>query len=181
MDPSHHRICPDSSDDESVPLQCLPQPPGYNKAISTGADSGSYEGIAIKSTNPFEEYARLDMTTRDMRRLWRAILLLFGYLLLLVIPFPLTCVMIYRPLNLPSYIDFRSEYKIADFDYNYRAQVIVRVLNSIRAVATIPLVGVVLAQAAVIHAHKRAIKSQHLSLTELYRLADRGWTDPQHL
>lgn len=117
----------------------------------------------------------------NVRRRKKALVLLALYLLLLVIPYPLTCVMVYRPLRLPSYVNFRSEYKVADFELNYRAQVIIGVLNSIRAVATVPLVGVVLAQLAVIHAQTRAAKSRQLSLAETLRLADRGWTDPQHL
>lgn len=184
MDSSRHPPHGGSSDDENVPLQYLPQPPNCSERASMVTDSGSSQGPFIgKNTYPRHGNvdARQQQKPKDVRTRKRALLLLFLYLLLLVIPFPMTCVMIYRPLKMPSYINFRSEYKAADFDYNYRAQVAVRVLNSIRAISTVPLVGVILAQVAVIYTQKRAANSQNLSLAEIFRLADRGWTDPLHL
>lgn len=181
MDSKHHP----PSDDEGIPLQYMPQPSNYREHASMDADSDSNEGPSTGKNAYSKLTSDVDVLQqekpKDERRRHRALVLLFLYLWLLVIPFPLTCVMIYRPLALPSYIDFRSEYKVVDFHYNYSAQVIVRVLNSIRAVATVPLVGVILAQAAVIYMQKRAIKLQNLSLAEIFRIADRGWTDPYHL
>lgn len=192
-DPQHN-----AEDDESVPLQSLSAFSSHRRSASMNRDSseeisiaknrystgnmGAAEETAASSNSSKDAAAHQRERPMNVRRHKTALLLLAPYFLLLVIPFPLTCIMNQRPLKLPSYINFRSTYRYEDFDFNYRAQVVVRVMNSIRAVSTVPLIGVILAQAAIIHMHKRtaSAKSKKLSLAETFRLADRGWTVPQH-
>ncbi|KAJ7849488.1 hypothetical protein B0H14DRAFT_3452418 [Mycena olivaceomarginata] len=51
---------------------------------------------------------------------------------------------------------------------------LIRVLNSISGVLVVPVVGTILAQAAVVFAQRRRPK-QDLNLVQLFALADRGW------
>ncbi|KAJ7159600.1 hypothetical protein C8R46DRAFT_1194891 [Mycena filopes] len=51
---------------------------------------------------------------------------------------------------------------------------LVRVLNSISGVLVVPVVGSIIAQAAVVFAQRRRAK-QELNLVQLFALADRGW------
>ena len=90
----------------------------------------------------------------------------------------MTATMVHRPLKLPSYIQFRSYYQVEDFDFNDRAQVIVQIMNSIRAVVTVPLVGAILAQIAAIHTQRCTTKFRTINLSQTLALANRGWTEP---
>jgi hypothetical protein len=138
------------------------------------ASTTEQESHTIGSTKRKSLHSKLTWT---LQRRPRALLLIAFYIPLLVIPWTLTCIMIHRPLRLPQYIKYRCRFAEADFDQNEQAQTWVDVLNSIRAIVTIPLVGAVLAQTVVVYTQRKR-KSQKLQLYETFTLADRSWSDP---
>jgi hypothetical protein len=115
-----------------------------------------------------------------LRRRFRAIFLIALYIPLLLVPWPFTVVMIYRPLGLPKYIEYRNDWTPDDYKKNETTQTWVNILNSVRALATIPLLGAVLAQSAVVYTQRRNI-AHKLSLYQTFTLANRGWTNPFYI
>lgn len=108
----------------------------------------------------------------------RALWVLALYIPMLVIPWALTCVLAYHPLDLPSYIqtDF-TESKLAT---QRRIVNALAVLNSLVSVVTIPLVSALVAQAAVVYTQRRR-KNQTISVSQTFALADCGWSAPSVL
>lgn len=173
----HHHWLSNIGREEIVSLRFFP-PPSDGAERSLDHDSThSDHNLSMKNDSSSDqqrkgrsEYVRYHKTT---------LMLIVLYLPLLVIPFSLTAVMIHRPIKLPSYIKFRSYYQAEDFDFNHRTQVIVQILNSIRAVTTIPLVGAILAHVSAIHTQRRILQSRNLKLSQTLALASRGWTEPR--
>ncbi|KAF7345007.1 hypothetical protein MVEN_01663500 [Mycena venus] len=100
--------------------------------------------------------------------------LLAVYLPTLIVPWVLICVLDVRPLNAPSYYDQRGSIPPSGLITIYVVVGLVRVLNSISGVLVVPVVGTIIAQAAVVFTQRRRPK-QELNLVQLFALADRGW------
>ena len=145
-----------------------PSKPAMSSALQEQDASQAADSIMLEkhSTPSF------DPLKRRRRVLW----ILAFYIPLLLIPWVVTCVQNYRPISIPSYIGHGGEYTPADYRLNAEWQTAVRVMNSILAILTLPVTSALLAQAAVIHAHRKR-SSKALSLPQLLDLADRGWSD----
>lgn len=102
------------------------------------------------------------------------------YLPLLIIPWILTCVMMHRPVMLPSYISQKGAYSVTQLRQHENWRSAVDVLSRIAAVVGVPAVSAVLAHGAVVYAQRRK-ENQSLSIRQLFPLADRGWIDPATL
>ncbi|KAJ7020729.1 hypothetical protein C8F04DRAFT_1274646 [Mycena alexandri] len=100
--------------------------------------------------------------------------LLAVYLPTLIVPWVLPCVLDVRPLNAPSYNDQSGSIPPSGIYTILIVVALVRVLNSISGVLVVPVVGAILAQAAVVFTQRRKPK-QELNLVQLFALADRGW------
>lgn len=107
----------------------------------------------------------------------RALWIVGFYLPLLIVPWALTCVMMHRPVMLPSYISQKGAYSMRQIRQHEDWVTAVDVLNRIAAVLGVPVISAVLAQGAVVYAQRRKEK-QSLSIRQLFPLADRGWADP---
>ena len=117
-----------------------------------------------------------NIDTCSLRFRKRSLWLLAFYVPMLVIPWAMTCVLAIRPVNHPSYIDQSLHYKLTDLALILGGLAAVRVLNAIASLVTIPLVGALLAQAAVTHTQRRRM-NQAFTLRQTFALADRGWSD----
>ncbi|KAJ6450164.1 hypothetical protein C8R45DRAFT_1224178 [Mycena sanguinolenta] len=100
--------------------------------------------------------------------------LLAVYLPTLIVPWVLICVLDVRPLNAPSYNDQSGSIPPSGLLTIYFVVGLIRVLNSISGVLVVPVVGTIIAQAAVVFSQRRGPK-QNLNLIQLFALADRGW------
>ena len=104
-------------------------------------------------------------------------ILLCIYLPILIIPWALTCVLNYRPLNYPypsyNFTEALPDYYYTQMEQTYRA---IRVLNSVQAYLTVPMLSMLLAYGAVIYTQRRSQK-QKLSLNQTFALADRAWAN----
>ncbi|KAJ6479128.1 hypothetical protein C8R45DRAFT_832888 [Mycena sanguinolenta] len=100
--------------------------------------------------------------------------LLAVYLPTLIVPWILICVLDVRPLNAPSYNDQSGSIPASGLETIYNVVVVIRILNSISGVIVVPVVGTIIAHAAVVFSQRRRPK-QDLNLLQLFALADRGW------
>ncbi|KAK7017244.1 hypothetical protein R3P38DRAFT_2635099 [Favolaschia claudopus] len=100
--------------------------------------------------------------------------LLAVYLPTLVIPWVLICVLDFHPLNAPSYDNQQGRIQYMGVLAIYAVLSLIRVLNTISAVLVVPVVGGILAHAAVVFSQRRKV-GQRLNLLQLLTLADRGW------
>ncbi|KAH7322805.1 hypothetical protein B0I35DRAFT_188452 [Stachybotrys elegans] len=106
----------------------------------------------------------------------RYMVALLVYLALLITPWALTCVLMFRPINMPSYLNLAGDYDDADFDNVelwYRG---IDIANRIAATAAVPVVSSLLAHGVVVYTQRRD-PHQTLSLRQMMPLADRGWMD----
>ncbi|KAF2140108.1 uncharacterized protein K452DRAFT_299507 [Aplosporella prunicola CBS 121167] len=117
-----------------------------------------------------------DEPSRPLRYNWRPFFLLLFYIPVLVIPWVLTCILAYHPLNASSYYIQAGGLSPDQVSSVSSTIIAIRVLNSVASVATIPVIGAVLAQAAVVYTQKRK-SDQSLTLRQTLALADRGWGD----
>ena len=81
-----------------------------------------------------------------------------------------------RPPHLSSYYDQTGRYGANLWSIMLFWTALVRVLNAIGSLATVPVISALLAQGAVVYCQRRNIK-QRLNLRHTFALADRGWTD----
>jgi hypothetical protein len=132
---------------------------------------------------------------RPLQYRTRALWLLGIYILLILIPWVLTCVLAHRPINSSSYI---RQQGFLDHDVlNIRKwKITLGVLNSITGLITskqktyqtllvthansanyhlVPVLSALLAQAAVVFCQRQK-PDEFLSLIDMFALADRGWT-----
>ena len=134
---------------------------------------------------------------RPLQYRTRAFWLLGFYVLLIVVPWVLTCVLAQRPINARSYVRQRgfTDDEVATM---HKWKIAVDVLNSIAGLITskqyarivlpatctdcvnrypVPILSAVLAQAAVLFCQRRK-PNEFLSLRDMFAIADRGWTNP---
>lgn len=81
-----------------------------------------------------------------------------------------------RPPHLSSYYDQTGRYGANLWSIMLFWTALVRVLNAIGSLATVPVISALLAQGAVVYCQRRNIK-QRLNLRQTFALADRGWAD----
>jgi hypothetical protein len=112
-------------------------------------------------------------SVQTLRCRQRSIWLLALYLPLLVVPWIATCILMSRPIGLPSYIDQQGRYSPDDVRNMERWLKSVDVLGKISGVLAVPVNSALLAQAAVRYSQRqKAIQS--LSVEQLFTLADLG-------
>lgn len=102
--------------------------------------------------------------------------LIFIYLPLLIVPWGLTCALNYHPLSHDSYnssIEILPSLAYEQVEQTYLA---IRVLNSVLAYLTVPMISMLLAYGAVVFTQRKSQK-QKLSLNQTIALADRGWAN----
>jgi hypothetical protein len=104
----------------------------------------------------------------------RSIVLLSTYITVLLVPWILTCILMFRPISKPSYINQAGNYSAADIEDMERWYSAVDILNKIAATVAVPATSALLAQAAVVYTQRRK-SGQHLSVHQMAALADRGW------
>lgn len=108
----------------------------------------------------------------------RSIWLLAFYAPILIVPWVLTCVLMHRPVFLPSYINQRGEYSMADMKRISEWATAVTVLSRIAATLGLPIVSALMAQAVVVYSQLRKEgQEKKLSVLQLFALSDRGWMD----
>jgi len=129
--------------------------------------------IPQKSVKPGNENTKPDTVGRHR---YTSLWLLTIYIPLLIIPWVLICVAVYRPINLPSYQNQAGWYSPAQIDANYNWQRAIRVANSVLSLITVPVTSAILAQSAVIYSQRRKDSTQ-LSFIQLLALVNRGWAD----
>ncbi|KAH7091064.1 hypothetical protein FB567DRAFT_263880 [Paraphoma chrysanthemicola] len=105
----------------------------------------------------------------------RALWLLAFYTPLLVIPWALSCVLVYHPIDGSSYYD-QSGFPKGSLKLHRRLINALAVLNSVAGIVTIPLISALIAQAAVVYTQRRR-NSTSLSIRQTFALADRGWSN----
>lgn len=96
------------------------------------------------------------------------------YIPILVVPWVLTCILAYHPVGLPSYI--QTEFTESNISTQQRIINALAVLNSFASIVTIPLISALIAQAAVVYTQRRR-KNQTVSVSQIFALADRGWSN----
>lgn len=102
------------------------------------------------------------------------------YFPLLVLPWIFTAILMFRPINLHSYINQGRGYKPKDVATLERLRLAVYVLTQIAATLGIPIVSTLLAHGAVVYTQRRR-PGQHLSLLQMFTLADRQWLNIRHI
>lgn len=147
---------------------------------STHSRSSVDSGLAAKDTQPTKSHPLEHKTgykkgkdTAALSYRKRSLVLLIIYLPIIIIPWVLQQILVVRPLNGSSYHDQTGEHDA----YGYLASVtMVRLLNVIGALITVPVVGALLSQAAVIYSQRRHL-GQQLNLRQTLALADKSWGD----
>jgi hypothetical protein len=100
------------------------------------------------------------------------------YLNLLVIPWVITCVVMFRPVGKPSYDNLTATkaYTEDDAQSMQRWLQAAHAMNAIATVLALPVLSSLLAQAAVRYTQRQS-NGRTLNLGQLFALADRGWAD----
>jgi hypothetical protein len=105
----------------------------------------------------------------------RALWLLAFYIPLLVVPWVLTCVLVYHPLGARSYYD-QAGLDEDKLTLHRRMDNALAVINSFTGIVTIPIISALLTQAAVVYTQRRR-KDQFISVRQVFALADQGWSN----
>ncbi|KAJ4985530.1 hypothetical protein SVAN01_09001 [Stagonosporopsis vannaccii] len=105
----------------------------------------------------------------------RAFLLLFFYIPLVVIPWIITMIMVYRPLTRPSWVRVQGFWQ-KDYKIMRGWATAIPIMNAFAAIIAITVTSAVVAQAAVVFAQRRH-SGQQLNVKHLLGLADRVWID----
>lgn len=146
---------------------------------STRVRSPVDSGLAAQDTQLIQSQEtgyKEDKHTAPLSYRKRSFVLLIIYLPIIIIPWVLQQVLAVRPLNEPSYYNQRGEYGGKTYLASLWWPVMVRLLNVIGALITVPVVGALLSQAAVIHTQRRH-PGQQLNLRQTLALADKSWGD----
>jgi hypothetical protein len=98
------------------------------------------------------------------------------YLVTLIVPWVLICILDTRPLTISSYHDQRGRVDSQAYLSFWSILALVNILRSLSGILTIPVTSTIVAYAAVTYAQKRHAK-QKLNATQLFALSDRGWAD----
>ena len=152
------------------------------KLISQPADaveisSSASEAKETRELKPEPNESGIASVFNPPRRRWEGWILLALYTPLLNVPWVLTCILNFRPISLPSYIDHAGHYPPPAFENDVRWLDAVRVMNTAAAVLTIPITSLLIARAAVVFLQRRGRSRSKITLAHFFELADRGWMD----
>ena len=176
--PAVSAVSRDDVDVENRPLEHNPQ--GYVAIPRDRSPSRQGFGYPPASSAPSEPKNQNYIVNKKPLRKYRVWCWLFIlYIPLIVVPWVLTVILNYKPLQLASYTD-PNPHPQSSFDYDDGALVAIRVLNSVAALLTVPITSFILACGAVLYAQRRR-RTQHLSLQQTFALADRGWGDLRNI
>lgn len=115
---------------------------------------------------------------RRLRYRRRILYLLGFYLPVLVFPWVLTCISMYRPLSHLSYIDQQGGITTRDVETMKGVTIFLNTLEKISSTLAVPVTSALLSQAAVVYVGNRRVGHRRwLNVRQLFALADRGWSD----
>lgn len=108
----------------------------------------------------------------------RIVYLLAFYLPVLICPWVITCIAMYRPLSHPSYTDIQGGITTRDVGVMKGVAIFANALAKISSTLAVPVVSALLSQAAVVYVGNRRLgHDRGLNVRQLFALADRGWND----
>ena len=181
--PSAEEQLTTSHEDADVISPITEERQSFLESPSTHARNSVDSELAAKDTQLIQsrplEYKtgrKQDKDTAPLSYRKKSLVLLIIYLPIIVIPWVLQQVLAVRPLNEPSYYNQRGEYDGSTYLASLWWPVMVRLLNVIGALITVPVVGAILSQAAVIYSQRRHL-GQQLNLRQTLALADKSWGD----
>jgi hypothetical protein len=155
----------------------------FLESPSTHTRSPVDSGLAAKDTqltqsHPLEDKpgSKRAKDTAPLSYRKRSLVLLLIYLPIIIVPWVFQQVLAVRPLNAPSYYNQRGDYGGRAYLAAVWWPAMVRLLNVIGALITVPVVGALLSQAAVIYSQRRHL-GQQLNLRQTLALADKSWGD----
>lgn len=106
----------------------------------------------------------------------RAVCLLLLYCLILISPWILTCILSRRPSLARSYHNQSKVLSKEQLSSVYFGVNTIRVLDSMATVAAVPVIGALLAHAAVVFTQRRR-EGKFRSVRQVFALADRAWAE----
>lgn len=106
------------------------------------------------------------------RQSFLSICLAIVYLLFLIVPWVLTCLVALNPHVLVKYNETAEEYSL-----NYTILTAIEILNTLALVVSLPLLSFLLSRAAICFSQRRD-EEQKLTVAQLFGLADQGWWNP---
>lgn len=174
-----------SRDDADVISPIIEERQSFLESSSAHARSSVDPGLATKDTQPTQSRPlecktsskkEKDKDRAPLRYRKRSLILLIIYLPIIIVPWVLQQVLAVRPLNAPSYYNQRGEYGGKTYLASLWWPVMVRLLNVVGALITVPVLGALLSQAAVIYSQRRHL-GQKLNLRQTLALADKSWGD----
>lgn len=181
--PSAEEQLTTSQEDADVISPITEERQSFLEPPSTHARSSVDSGLAAKDTQPIQSHPleyktgyKQDKDNAPLSYSKRSLVLLIIYLPIIIIPWVLQQVLAVRPLNEPSYYNQRGEYGGNTYLASLWWPVMVRLLNVVGALITVPVVGALLSQAAVIYSQRRHL-GQQLNLRQTFALADKSWGD----
>jgi len=142
---------------------------------SQSSDRATYQAVpAAESTLQDEKPAARTQPAVRYRKtpIWLAGI----YLTTLIVPWILTCILDKRPLTATDYYDQRGDVSPERYLAFFGVLALVNVLKVVSAVLTIPITTAILAYTSVTYCQRRRA-DQELSITQLFALSDRGWSD----
>lgn len=155
----------------------------FFKSPSIHVRSSVDPGLAVTDMEPVQSHTleyktdhKQDKNTAPLSYRKRSLALLIIYLPIIIIPWVFQQVLAARPLDAPSYYNQRGEYGGKTYLASLWWPVTVRRLNVIGALITVPVVGALLSQAAVVYSRRRRL-GQQLNLRQTLALADKCWGD----
>ena len=143
-----------------------PSPPSHRSDAGYGADQPKPrpKPPAATATGPLLRYRRTPF--------WLTVL----YLITLVVPWVLICVLNKRPLSAPSYYSQKGGVSERGYHVFNSVLVFISVLRSINGVLVVPVTSIILAHAVVVYS-QRQHHEQKLNIRQLFTLADRGYAN----
>lgn len=190
MDSSLRETASDSSNSMKSLLSHCSCP---TNCASVLADSsrhrGGHESLLEDSTSPevrakqknMKELKRL-RKARELQRHNLGLWLVLLYSVSTILTWVVTCLLCYRPVNLPTYYDPNSDFTREQYDSNDRWRKLTRVTSALIGSVTIPVTSAICAKAAVVYCQKHSNQhNQMLTMRQMLALADKGWSDIQIL
>ncbi|PTD10170.1 hypothetical protein FCULG_00007547 [Fusarium culmorum] len=108
----------------------------------------------------------------------RSVWIITFYLPILIVPWVLTCILMHRPVFLPSYINQHGDYSMTDMQKIQDWSTATNILSRIAATLGLPIVSALMAQAVVVYSQLRKEgQEEKLNVLQLFALSDRGWMD----
>lgn len=152
-------------------------PPETQPLAGDETSSRAHEKIQVKPrTAPGKPTKPAKKEEPVLRYRKTPIVLLVFYLITLIVPFILTCILDKRPLTTSTYNDQRGRVDSYSYLSFWGLLAFIQALRSVSGILTIPITTTILGYAAVTFAQKR-FDGQRLSISQLFALTDRGWAD----